>query len=108
MNQKKRSSASGRKTVSVRLIKAIRRHVDIVKVVEPYVPLQRVGRHFRGRCPFHRERGASLAVSPQRQMYYCLGCGAGGDIFAFMMGMEKITFRAAVKRLAGSIPKRAR
>jgi DNA primase len=80
----------------------IRSRVDIVELVKDYVPqLQRAGRSFKARCPFHQERTPSFIVTPERQTFHCFGCGAGGDVFAFLMKMESLSFIEAAEKLAG-------
>lgn len=79
----------------------VRQRLDIVEVVSQHVPLQKAGRHFKARCPFHSERTPSFVVSPERQTWHCFGaCGTGGDVFSFLMRMEKIEFPEALQRLA--------
>jgi len=74
--------------------------VDIVEVVSGYIPLKRAGRNFRALCPFHQEKTASFMVSPDRQIYHCFGCGAGGNAFNFLMQYERLEFLEAVEILA--------
>ena len=69
-------------------------------VVSGYVKLQRKGSSYFGLCPFHNEKSPSFSVSPSKQMYYCFGCGAGGNVFTFLMEYENFTFPEAVKALA--------
>ena len=73
---------------------------DIVEVIGGYFPLKRAGTSWRALCPFHREKSPSFHVSPQKQAYYCFGCGAGGSVFKFVMEYERIDFATAVRRLA--------
>jgi DNA primase len=73
---------------------------DIVEVIGSYFPLKRAGTSWRALCPFHREKSASFHVSPQKQAYYCFGCGAGGSLFKFVMEYERVDFVTAVQRLA--------
>ena len=65
-----------------------------------YVNLKRTGSNYVGLCPFHNEKTASFSVSPSKQMYYCFGCGAGGNVFTFLMEYENLTFVEALERLA--------
>ena len=58
---------------------------DIVSVISSYVQLKKSGRSFMGRCPFHNERTPSFSVSPDKQLYHCFGCGAGGNVISFVM-----------------------
>lgn len=73
---------------------------DIVEVIGSYFPLKRAGTSWRALCPFHREKSPSFHVSPQKQAYYCFGCGAGGSLFKFVMEYERVDFVTAVQRLA--------
>ncbi len=82
------------------LIEEIRLKNDIVDVIGGYVKLQRKGSSHFGLCPFHNEKSPSFSVSPDKQMYYCFGCGAGGNVFTFIMEYENFTFLEALKMLA--------
>ncbi|MDO5539150.1 MAG: DNA primase [Eubacteriales bacterium] len=82
------------------LVEEIRTKNDIVDVISGYVKLQRKGSSYFGLCPFHNEKSASFSVSPQKQMYYCFGCGAGGNVFTFLMEYEHYSFPEALKVLA--------
>lgn len=73
---------------------------DIVEVIGGYFPLKRTGGTYKALCPFHRERTPSFQVNPQRQIFKCFGCGAGGSIFRFVMDYEHIDFTSAVRKLA--------
>ncbi len=73
---------------------------DIVEIIGGYFPLKRAGTSWRALCPFHREKSPSFHVSPQKQAYYCFGCGAGGSLFKFVMEYERVDFATAVRRLA--------
>ncbi|UOE75420.1 DNA primase [Parageobacillus thermoglucosidasius] len=81
-------------------IETIRRTVDIVDVISDYVQLKKQGRNYFGLCPFHGEKTPSFSVSPEKQIFHCFGCGAGGNVFSFLMDIEGISFLEAVKRLA--------
>ncbi|SIS66584.1 DNA primase [Alicyclobacillus vulcanalis] len=81
-------------------IETLRQKVDIVEVISEYVPLRRSGRSYVGLCPFHNERTPSFSVSPERQVYHCFGCGAGGTVFRFLMDIEGISFTETVSLLA--------
>lgn len=82
------------------LIEEIRMKNDIVDVISGYVKLQKKGNSYFGLCPFHNEKSPSFSVSPGKQMYYCFGCGEGGNVFTFLMRYENDTFQEAVKILA--------
>lgn len=82
------------------LIEEIRTRNDIVDVISGYVRLQKKGSSYFGLCPFHNEKSPSFSVSRQKQMYYCFGCGAGGNVFTFLMEYENFTFPEALKFLA--------
>ena len=82
------------------LIEEVRTRNDIVDVISGYVRLQRKGSSYFGLCPFHNEKSPSFSVSRQKQMYYCFGCGAGGNVFTFLMEYENFSFVEAVKFLA--------
>jgi DNA primase len=73
---------------------------DIVDIVSEYVALKPVGRGYFGLCPFHNEKTASFHVSPERQIYHCFGCGEGGNVVSFIMGMERMEFVESMKFLA--------
>jgi DNA primase len=81
-------------------VEAIRRASDIVDVISLYVPLKESGRNFKGLCPFHKEKTPSFNVNQERQFFYCFGCGAGGDVFNFVMRIENMTFLEAAELLA--------
>lgn len=81
-------------------IAEIRARADIVEVVSSHVVLKRSGRNYTGLCPFHQERTPSFNVNPQRQIFRCFGCGEGGDVFSFVMKIERQTFAEALKTLA--------
>jgi DNA primase len=73
---------------------------DIVEVVQGYIPLKRAGTVWKANCPFHNERTPSFSVNPQRQMFKCFGCGAGGSAIRFVMTYENLDFVSAAKKLA--------
>lgn len=81
----------------------IKRQADFLAIVGVYVPsLKRCGRgQYRCLCPFHSERHPSCYIHPERKIFYCFGCGAGGDVFAFIMRAENCDFRRAVEIVAG-------
>lgn len=82
------------------LIEEIRMKNDIVDVISGYVRLQKKGSSYFGLCPFHNEKSPSFSVSRSKQMYYCFGCGAGGNVFTFLMEYENFSFVEAVQYLA--------
>lgn len=82
------------------LIEEIRTRNDIVDVISQYVKLTRKGSNYFGLCPFHNEKTGSFSVSAVKQMYYCFGCGAGGNVITFIMEYENYTFKEALKYLA--------
>ena len=81
-------------------LQQIRDSVDIVDVVSRYVTLTKTGQNLRGLCPFHQEKTPSFTVTPARQMFYCFGCGVGGDVFTFLMRKEGLEFLETVRDLA--------
>ena len=85
------------------LIEEVRSHNDIVDVIGGYVRLQKKGSTYFGLCPFHNEKTGSFSVSPGKQMYYCFGCGAGGNVFTFLMQYENFTFGEAMQQLADRV-----
>src|SRR5271167_4290493 len=78
----------------------VKQQADIVRVVGEYVRLKKSGQNFTGLCPFHSEKTPSFAVHPVKQIYHCFGCGVGGDVFKFIMEMDKSTFPDAVRTVA--------
>ena len=82
------------------IIEEVRIKNDIVDVISGYVRLQKKGSSYFGLCPFHNEKSPSFSVSRQKQMYYCFGCGAGGNVFTFLMEYENYSFQEALKVLA--------
>lgn len=82
------------------LVEEVRSKNDIVEVVSGYVRLTRKGNNYWGLCPFHNEHTPSFSVTSDKQMYYCFGCGAGGNVFTFVMNYENYTFKEAIKMLA--------
>ena len=81
------------------LVEEIRMKSDIVDVISGYVRLQKKGGNYFGLCPFHNEKTSSFSVSPSKQMYHCFGCGAGGNVFTFLMNYENYSFPEAIKSL---------
>ena len=78
----------------------VKQQADIVRVIGEYVRLKKSGANFTGLCPFHQEKTPSFAVHPVKQIYHCFGCGAGGDVFKFVMEMEKSPFPEAIRTVA--------
>ncbi|NPV88609.1 DNA primase [Coprothermobacteraceae bacterium] len=78
----------------------LRNNVDIVQLVSRYVTLKKVGRNYFGLCPFHSEKTPSFSVNPEKGIFKCFGCGAGGDAIAFLAKMEGLSYREAIKKLA--------
>ena len=82
------------------VIEEVRMKNDIVDVISGYVKLQKKGANYFGLCPFHNEKSPSFSVSPGKQMYYCFGCGAGGNVLTFVMEYENYTFQEALQVLS--------
>ncbi len=82
------------------LLDEIRQKTDIVGIVSEDVVLRKTGKNYVGLCPFHAERTPSFSVSPDKQIYYCFGCGAGGNVYSFLMKQRGLTFPEAVQELA--------
>ena len=78
----------------------VKQQADIVRVIGEYVRLKKSGANFTGLCPFHQEKTPSFAVHPVKQIYHCFGCGAGGDVFKFVMEMDKSTFPESIRTVA--------
>ncbi len=85
--------------ISQETIERVRNAADILDVVSRYVVLKRRGRNYFGLCPFHHEKTPSFSVAPEKEIYHCFGCGAGGNVFNFIMEYEKLSFVEAVKNL---------
>lgn len=83
-----------------RIIDDIRNRVSIIDIVSSYVRLKKGGRNYLGLCPFHMEKTPSFTVSAEKQIYHCFGCGVGGNVFNFIMEMEKVSFPESVRILA--------
>ena len=88
---------------SEELIEEIRNSNDIVDVISQYVILKRSGRNFFGLCPFHKEKSPSFAVSPDKQIFHCFGCGAGGNVIHFVSKIEGLDFKDTLELLANRI-----
>ncbi len=85
---------------SPELLDQIRDANDIVDLISEYVPLKRRGKNYVGLCPFHSEKAPSFTVTPEKQIFYCFGCGEGGNVISFLMKHEKLSFPESVKLLA--------
>src|SRR3954451_9143114 len=81
-------------------INEIRQAVDIVELISDYVQLKKQGRNYFGLCPFQGESTPSFSVSSDKQIFHCFGCGAGGNVFSFLMELEGISFQEAAIKLA--------
>jgi DNA primase len=81
-------------------VERVREAIDIVSVISRYVALREAGGQMVGLCPFHEDTKPSFSVSPAKQLYYCFGCGAGGNVFSFLMQAEGLTFGEALRKLA--------
>src|SRR6056297_3341297 len=77
--------------------------VDLVDIVDRRVKLKKTGKNYSARCPFHDEKTPSFTVNPEKQFFYCFGCGAGGNALGFLMDYEHLEFPQAVENLAGSV-----
>lgn len=87
--------------ISQETVSRVRDSADIVEVIGEYVPnLKKAGKDFKGLCPFHQERTPSFMVSPAKGIYHCFGCGQGGDVFKFVMEMDRCSYPEAVQKLA--------
>jgi CHC2 zinc finger len=78
----------------------VKAHANFLGIVSQYTHLRRTGNQYVGRCPFHSERHASFYVHPQRKLFHCFGCGAGGDVFTFVMMITPCDFRDALAKVA--------
>lgn len=96
--------------IPIETIEEVRSKADIVGVIGEYVVLRKRGRNFTGLCPFHSEKTPSFSVSPDKEMFYCFGCGVGGNVFTFLMKIENFTFEESVRSLGSrfgiSVPER--
>lgn len=80
-------------------IDEIRERVNIVEIVSEYVPLKKNGKNYIGICPFHPEKTPSFTVNDEKQIFYCFGCGAGGNVFTFLMKQKNLSFSEAVQSI---------
>ena len=85
------------------LVESVRSAGDIVRLISEYVPLKAAGVRLKGLCPFHQEKTPSFTVDAKNQLFYCFGCGSGGDVFKFVMLTERFTFPEAVEHIAGRV-----
>ena len=86
-----------------RIIDEVQSLNDIVEVISGYLPLKRSGRTFKALCPFHQEKTPSFIVHPEKQIFHCFGCGAGGNVFSFLMKYENLNFPEALRNLAAKV-----
>ena len=82
------------------IVEEVRMKNDVVDIISGYVRLQKKGANYFGLCPFHSENSPSFSVTPSKQMYYCFGCGAGGNVFTVVMNYENYTYVEAINTLA--------
>lgn len=82
------------------IVDQVQKSADIVEVIGDYVQLKKQGRNYFGLCPFHGESTPSFSVSPDKQIFHCFGCGAGGNVFSFLRQMEGYSFAESVSHLA--------
>ena len=85
------------------IIEQVRARCDIVDVVQARVPLKRSGSAWKACCPFHKEKTPSFHVNPARQIFHCFGCGAGGDVFRFIMDYERVDFPTALRMMTQAL-----
>lgn len=85
------------------IVEEVRSRNNIVDVISGYVKMQKRGSNYFGLCPFHNEKSPSFSVSPDKQMYYCFGCGAGGNVITFVMEYENYSFKEALESLADRV-----
>src|SRR5947208_9740289 len=92
-------------------VEQFKAQIDLVRVASDYVRLRRVGHRYSGLCPFHNEKTPSFSIYEEHQFFKCFGCDAKGDVIAFVMMIERLTFWEAIKRLADqhgiTLPKRS-
>src|SRR5437868_14991568 len=85
------------------LISQVRQAADIVEFISQVTPLKQAGKSFKGLCPFHREKSPSFTVDRGKGLFYCFGCGTGGDVFKFLTLTERFTFPEAVEHVASRV-----
>ena len=88
------------KQIPREIIEEVRARNDIAEVIGSYLSIKNAGTRFKALCPFHKEKSPSFTISPDRQIYHCFGCGAGGDVIRFVQEYEKIDFMMALQMLA--------
>lgn len=86
-----------------RVIDEVQSLNDIVDIISNYLPLKKSGRTFKACCPFHQEKTPSFIVHPEKQIFHCFGCNAGGNVFSFLMKYENLTFPEALRNLAARV-----
>ncbi len=84
----------------IKNLEALKEKVSVVEVLEKYMDLYKIGSNFKASCPFHDERSASFIISPEKNIYKCFGCGAGGDAFKFLQEYKKLSFKEAAEEIA--------
>jgi len=84
-------------------VQAIKERVDVIGLISRYVSLTKSGANFKGRCPFHKDDTPSMVVNAEKGLWHCFGCGEGGDVIAFLMKIERLSFLEAVRRLAEEV-----
>jgi len=88
-----------RGSIPIETVRRIQESIDIVDVVSHYLTLRKSGQNYVGLCPFHHEKTPSFVVSQTKQLFHCFGCGAGGDVFGFLMKADSLNFPEAVRDL---------
>ncbi|HCG77407.1 TPA: DNA primase [bacterium] len=83
-----------------RILEEVREANDLVEIIASYFPLKKIGKNYKCLCPFHSEKTPSFTISPERQIFHCFGCSAGGNVFTFVMKMENLTFPESIVFLA--------
>ena len=83
------------------VVETVRARADLREIAADYLPLKKSGSKYRALCPFHTEKTPSFYVDAEKQLFYCFGCGVGGDVFKFLMLYEKLEFPEALRTLAG-------